>query len=40
MKSILVTLVLAVAALTLGACKHKQQQAACPTAPAPVAYAK
>lgn len=39
MKRILASIALA-AALTLGACKHKQQQTAYPTAPAPVAPVK
>jgi len=40
MKLIIASIALAVVSLSLGACKHKQQQAAYPTAPAPVAYAK
>lgn len=39
MKLIALSLALAFAALTLGACGHKKQQA-CAPAPAPVVYAK
>lgn len=40
MKLIALSLALAFAALTLGACGHKKQQTAYPTAPAPIVYAK
>lgn len=40
MKRILASIALAAAVLTLGACKHKQQQTAYPAAPAPVAPVK
>jgi len=40
MKLMIASLALALVALSLGACKHKQPQTAYPTAPAPVAPVK
>ena len=40
MKLIALSIALAVMSLSLGACKHKKQQAAYPAPPAPVGYSK
>ncbi len=40
MKLITLSVALSVIALSLGACKHRKQQAAYPSQPAPVQYAK
>ncbi len=40
MKLTVLSLALALVALTLGACGQKNKQSAYPTAPAPVVYAK
>ncbi len=40
MKLITLSIALSVLALSLGACKHKKQQAAYPAPAAPVGYAK